>query len=115
MAEWHNEPPGSEITPEGIYLRRRTLLRNAGLVALTATGVGTGLLALAGRSPRADAPPKRAGKPLALLTGAANAAFSTDEPRTSYADITHYNNFYELGLGKEEPARNASSLVTSPW
>ncbi|NIP94900.1 MAG: hypothetical protein GWO24_16230, partial [Akkermansiaceae bacterium] len=37
-----------------------------------------------------------------------------DEP-TPYEDITSYNNFYEFGMGKEDPARNAHRLGTDPW
>jgi len=38
-----------------------------------------------------------------------------DEVLTSHADVTGYNNFYEFGTGKEDPARNAHALVTRPW
>ena len=45
----------------------------------------------------------------------AKSAFSTDEPQTPKADVTSYNNFYEFGTGKEDPASYAGSLTTSPW
>jgi methionine sulfoxide reductase catalytic subunit len=47
---------------------------------------------------------------------AAGPAFAQDdlEP-TSFADITSYNNFYEFGMGKEDPARHAGAMVTAPW
>ncbi len=41
--------------------------------------------------------------------------FSTTEKPTSFKDITTYNNFYEFGTGKEQPAQLAHTLVTSPW
>jgi len=41
--------------------------------------------------------------------------YSTDEKLTDYDDITSYCNFYEFGTGKSDPAKNAHTLVTSPW
>jgi sulfoxide reductase catalytic subunit YedY len=46
---------------------------------------------------------------------ARKSPFSTTEEVTSYNDATHYNNFYEFGVGKEDPARNATHFRTSPW
>jgi sulfoxide reductase catalytic subunit YedY len=91
----------SEISEPGLVLRRRELLRAAG-VALAA-----GALPASARA--APAPP---GEPLA---GVRPGPFSTDEARTSFDDVTRYNNFYELGLDKEDPARNAARLRTRPW
>ncbi|MCF6189150.1 MAG: protein-methionine-sulfoxide reductase catalytic subunit MsrP [Cocleimonas sp.] len=41
--------------------------------------------------------------------------YSTDEKLTDYKDITSYCNFYEFGTGKSDPAKNAHTLITSPW
>src|SRR5882672_5902900 len=41
--------------------------------------------------------------------------YSTSEPQTSYLDATTYNNFYEFGTGKGDPARNAHTLRPRPW
>ena len=49
------------------------------------------------------------------LTGVSKTAWGADEKVTSYENITHYNNYYEFGTGKDEPAKNAYKLVTSPW
>ncbi|MFL4469046.1 protein-methionine-sulfoxide reductase catalytic subunit MsrP [Tateyamaria armeniaca] len=51
------------------------------------------------------------------LIGAAGAARSQEEALTpnSWEDITEYNNFYEFGTGKSDPARNAHTLTTEPW
>lgn len=109
-----NEPASSEITPEALYLRRRDFFRSAGLFAATAMGVGAGLLKLTGTRPRSDSDKRAtASTPLAIVN--ANNAFSTNEPRTPFEDVSTYNNFYELGLGKSDPAENADSLVTRPW
>jgi sulfoxide reductase catalytic subunit YedY len=50
---------------------------------------------------------------LPFLTG--GSPFSTDEPATSYGDTTTYNNFYEFGTGKGDPARNGHTLRPRPW
>jgi methionine sulfoxide reductase catalytic subunit len=89
----------SEITPRDVYVRRREFLAGAaslGLIAgLSAAGSG-----------RAHAAP---------LQAAPSPLSTTDEPKTSLADITSYNNFYEFGTDKGDPARNAGKLTTKPW
>jgi sulfoxide reductase catalytic subunit YedY len=89
----------SEITPERVWLERRRLLAGA-----------AGLAAAAWAGGAANAAPT--GTPLAVRR---NAAMSTDEPPNSWEDITTYNNFYEFGTGKEDPARNAVGFRTRPW
>lgn len=55
-----------------------------------------------------------AGLGLAGMTGAAQAQEDALEP-SAWDDITGYNNFYEFGTGKEDPARNAHMMTTEPW
>ena len=93
----------SAITDERDYLRRRDFLKAASAAALAAATA-----AAPGRPLRAAA----AQEPLAPL---APSPFSTDERRNSFRDITSYNNFYEFGTEKEDPARHAGQLRTSPW
>jgi sulfoxide reductase catalytic subunit YedY len=99
----------SEITPKSVYLARRQLLRGAAALVTGAT-VLAGCSQEAGRSGAraADTPPRR------KLTYA-KGPFSTDEKLTSLEAITTYNNFYEFGVDKEDPARHAGSLRTRPW
>ena len=85
------QPLASSITPQGTYLQRRALL--GGAAAAAAFGS------------RAKAAPLAA-KPSPLSTG---------ERQTSLQDVTHYNNFYEFGTGKEDPAANAGSFQPRPW
>ncbi|RKH41303.1 protein-methionine-sulfoxide reductase catalytic subunit MsrP [Corallococcus llansteffanensis] len=109
------EPPGSEVTPEKLYLRRRELIKNAGLFAGTAAVVGGGLYLLGMKRTRPmDGFVPDAGA-VAQPVAPAQGAFDTSEPRTSYEDITTYNNFYEFGLDKNDPARRAHTLKTRPW
>jgi methionine sulfoxide reductase catalytic subunit len=102
----HNHPLPSDITPQGIYLARRQLLQAAG-----ATGAIAAMAALPawaqGNSPSKGAP----------LPGAKSAAAGalTTEKATPYKDITTYNNFYEFGTDKADPARAAGTLKTRPW
>jgi len=109
------EPPSWEITPESLYLRRREFIKNAVLTAGTALAFGSGLVYLVGQRPPPD-PPAEA--PLASTESAVNTGpspYDTTEDVTPYASITTYNNFYEFGLDKDEPARNAHTLQTRPW
>ncbi|AHE97777.1 protein-methionine-sulfoxide reductase catalytic subunit MsrP [Thioalkalivibrio paradoxus] len=90
-----SEPQPSEITPREVYRRRRDFLRGG-------LALGAGLLL----------PAAGQGNPALEYT---SGAFSTDENLTPYEDITTYNNFFELGTGKSDPARNAHRLKTEPW
>jgi sulfoxide reductase catalytic subunit YedY len=89
-----------EITDEALFLRRRELLM------VGAAAAGSALLPLRA----AHAAPE-----LRALEARRNAALSTDEEPTDAGDATSYNNFYEFGTDKEDPARNAGSLKTEPW
>ena len=102
-------PVSSEITPEAVYRKRRELMR------LMAAGVaGTALASWAGRQALAQVP--KPGK-LAALAGSKSAVAGamTMEKVTDYKDVSSYNNFYEFGTDKADPAKNAHTLKTSPW
>jgi len=104
-----NHPNASEITPRRAYDSRRDVLK------LLATGAaGATMAAWAGREARAQA--TRPGK-LAALPAARSALAGgvTMEKLTPYADLTSYNNFYEFGTDKGDPAQNAHTLKTRPW
>ena len=90
--------PGSEITPEGLYLdRRRFLMGTAAAVALAATGLPLGAADPEGLGPLARSP------------------LSTTERPNRWEEVTGYNNFYEFGTDKSDPAREAWRLKTRPW
>src|SRR5260370_12857890 len=80
----------SEITPKHLYINRRSFLAGAVLAAGNA----------------------RAGVKLETI---GKSPFSTTEKITPYNDVTHYNNYYVVGTGKDEPASLAQRLKTSPW
>jgi sulfoxide reductase catalytic subunit YedY len=89
----------SEITDESLYLRRREFIGIAGGVALAAAGPFSRPVTAA-QTPLANVTPK---------------VVSTDEKLNAFEEITGYNNFYEFGTGKNDPARYAGRMKTSPW
>jgi sulfoxide reductase catalytic subunit YedY len=95
------QPLPSEITPRGVYERRRSIIKAA--IAGAALGPAHALLA----SPGALAATQK----LAART----SPLSTMEKPTSYKDVTTYNNFYEFGTDKDDPARYAHTLKPRPW
>jgi sulfoxide reductase catalytic subunit YedY len=99
VARWRSDIPESEVTPERLWLRRRDFLK------LGAAGAVGALLpareALAGP-----------GEPLPV---AKRSDLAPGEPPTRLESVTTYNNFYEFGTDKSDPARSASSLRTRPW
>ncbi|WP_427914744.1 protein-methionine-sulfoxide reductase catalytic subunit MsrP [Ramlibacter sp. MMS24-I3-19] len=102
-------PIASEITPQAVYRQRREMLR-----LLAAGAAGATLASWAGRQALADV--QRPGK-LAALAGAKSGVPGavTVEKVTAYKDATSYNNYYEFGTDKSDPAQNAHTLKTSPW
>jgi sulfoxide reductase catalytic subunit YedY len=85
--------PENDVTDPEVYLRRRDFLRGTAAAAVTlATGVA---------SRAAEAP--------------AGGPFDATDPPTPFEDASRYNNFYEFGTDKRDPARNSGSLRTRPW
>ena len=92
----------SEITPEAVFLNRRTLV--AALLGAGATA------ALPRMAAAADGPPA----PNLVFSRNARYSVAGDSPNT-WAEITGYNNYYEFGTDKADPARNAGTLRPKPW
>ena len=97
----------SEITDEAVYLRRREFLRSSAL------GAGAALLATAGLQRQVAAATQP--EDLTPLGPLEPSRFSTDETHTPFEAAVSYNNFYEFGTDKEDPARYAHNLETEPW
>ena len=93
-----------EITSKELYLNRRQFM---------ATAIGAGAT-LAGLDMLAAPRPAHALEKIPNLKKGP-AAFNTTEKLNSLKDITNYNNFYELGVEKTDPAENAKYLTTRPW
>ncbi len=92
----------SEILDQKIYLTRREFILNAA-GATAAAALIPALLASHGAYAGAK------------LAGLRKGPFGTSEELTPYEDVTHYNNFYEFGTEKEQPAIMAKNFRTKPW
>ncbi len=92
-------PRSSEITSESVYLRRREFFRAAALA-----GAGLAFPSLA------DASTWRSN-----IARATKTAWGQSESLTPYEDVTRYNNFYEFGADKSDPARYAHEMRVDPW
>jgi methionine sulfoxide reductase catalytic subunit len=95
-----------DITPKSAYFDRRRFLQGMGIAGLAAAA-GRGLMDLVSPSITAQATTK--------LTGLVKSPYNTGEKQTPYDDVTHYNNFYEFGTDKGDPAKNSQKFRTSPW
>jgi sulfoxide reductase catalytic subunit YedY len=97
-----------EITPREIFEQRRTLIRAA------AAGVfGAALSPWFARNALAETASPNPGS--VKLPAKANAQFALMDKPTPYKDVTTYNNFYEFGTDKADPARHSGTLITRPW
>jgi sulfoxide reductase catalytic subunit YedY len=92
-------------------------MRNAALAGLTASAVGGALVALTSGVRKAQSGAQKTLPARQLPSARAPTAqrFSSREPLTSFEDVTTYNNFYEFGFDKNEPAERAAAFVTRPW
>jgi len=93
----NNEPLPSEITPQAIALSRRHFLQSLAAGSLAASGL-------------VEAAAQKQG-----LQARPNPAFVALDKPTAFADATSYNNYYEFGLDKADPASKAGSLRLRPW
>ncbi|MDB5798025.1 MAG: hypothetical protein JWP36_1927 [Paucimonas sp.] len=96
-------PFPSEITPREVFEARRSFIKQMALGSIA----GAGLLEMVNREAFAQAGQKLAATP--------NKSYVLMDKQTAYKDATTYNNYYEFGTDKEEPAGLASTLKTRPW
>jgi sulfoxide reductase catalytic subunit YedY len=96
--------PFSAVTPEPVYRSRREFMC---LGAAAAAGVAAAPALGCGGSSAAEAQ--------GTLAAARNAQFSAPDRVNTYEHITSYNNFYEFGVEKDDPARNAHRMRVAPW
>jgi sulfoxide reductase catalytic subunit YedY len=98
-------PFASEITPRAIFESRRSFIRQLAVGSIA----GSALLDMVEREAFAQS------SGATKLAAKANSSYAVPDKATAYKDATTYNNFYEFGTDKSEPARNAASLQTHPW
>ena len=91
--------PSAEITPRSLYLNRRELLASIGGIAAAMW------------TPVAEQRVAAAGTPLPI----AKRMSTTDDPQSSFQTVTTFNNFYEFGTDKADPARNSGRFRPRPW
>lgn len=103
-----HDPKPSEITPESVYRSRRQFLQQMGLagIALASSACGNATEVGSGSAESSN------GGELKLST---THDMAGGERQTPEKVVTSYNNFYEFGTSKDEPAQNAQSLQISPW
>jgi len=95
----------ADVTPKNLYFKRRNFLRGLS-IAGAATLVGERFASILSYPGSIQANSKLA---------AIKSKYTVDEKVTSENDVTHYNNFYEFGTDKGDPAKNAQNFPTSPW
>jgi sulfoxide reductase catalytic subunit YedY len=98
-------PYPSEITPREVFESRRDFIRKLAVGSIA----GAGLLEMASREVFAQSPG------LAKLAAKANPNYIPLDKQTPFKDASTYNNFYEFGTDKSDPAQNAGTLRTRPW
>jgi sulfoxide reductase catalytic subunit YedY len=97
-----------DVTPQVLFLRRREFLRASAALSLAAAGCLRGEEGEA--SPKPSAP-----EPLADVKPAPPGPLRAEEEATPFESASTYNNLYEFGTDKEDPAATAGSLRTKPW
>lgn len=98
-----------EITDKNLYLSRRMFLRGAVLAGST---VATGLVY---RQFTSHGEGAQTGDKIADVQTSPSTAAPLNEAKTSFEDITHYNNFYEFSTDKQAVAQKAKNYITRPW
>src|SRR5580704_18624036 len=96
----------ADVTPKELYFNRRKFLQTMGFA---------GAVAFAGKNLLELASPSRGVFAAATFSNLLKSPFSTTEKLTTLDDVTHYNNFYEFGVDKSAPAKNAQKFRTAPW
>jgi len=104
-----DHPVPSEITPRTLFESRRILLQQ-----MAAGAAGLTLAGWAARDARAQMKGPGVLPVLSAVPSTVAGAQTMDKP-TAYNDATTYNNFYEFGTDKSDPARHAHTLKTQPW
>ncbi len=110
---------GSEITSESIYQARRKFMQKTALLSLAGAGTalfGNPAFSQTTSSGYDDIPqPKAPDWLVNQVNRYKSGQYKAADALTPYKDVVTYNNFYEFGTDKRDPARNAGEFVTDPW
>ncbi|HTF45363.1 MAG TPA: molybdopterin-dependent oxidoreductase, partial [Terriglobales bacterium] len=96
----------ADVTPRSVYVDRRKFLKTMGVASA---------LAVAGPKVWELASPSNLVFAATKFATLAKSQYSTNEKQNTFQDVTHYNNFYEFGTDKTDPAKNAVNFRTTPW
>ena len=96
----------ADVTPKEVYLNRRKFLQAMGIA---------GVAAVAGQRLAELARPSRSALAGTKIGDLVKSPFSTTEKQNAFEEVTHYNNFYEFGTDKTDPAKNSQNFNTSNW
>lgn len=120
MKKFKNDLTENDVTSESAFMQRRKLIKafSAGII-----GAGLPVASHAGffdtvfgrNKETTDTQVEQNEKQIETLNYVKNTQWDTDETKTSEYSVTHYNNFYEFGLGKDDPAKSAQNFITNPW
>ena len=99
--------PERVVTPKADFLNRRQIMASAGALGLA------GLAACSAEESAAQIP--RSGQPVSGSLEARTTRYQVDDDLTPYEAVTGYNNFYEFGTDKSDPAAYAGAMTTNPW
>jgi len=106
----------SEITPKEVFEDRRRFIKQASLGLLATSALAhSNLLLATTNTTHQTTPTGYPAKSAATLPSITKTAYGKEEKLTSYEDVTTYNNFYEFGTSKSEPAVNAKLFKPHPW
>ncbi len=94
-----------EVTSRTVFEERRRIIKQLSLGAIG----GASMIEMLSREAWAQPSTNQ------RLPAKLNSAYAVDEKQTAYQDATHYNNFYEFGTGKGDPARHAGAMPVRPW
>ena len=109
-----SDVPSSEITPEDVYVNRRRFIRDASAgaaaLAFAPSVLGATVLGTSESGRRHESALRQQ-----IPARFQNMKSELDEDLNPYSDVTTYNNYYEFGTSKEDPARNSSDFQPKPW
>lgn len=115
LIKTHTDIPASEITPEAVYRSRRAFMRGAVGVAALGLGAMAAPQLLAAPQHRVEGEARGPDWLRDQIAAAQADTQSSGETLTPFKHVTHYNNFYEFGQDKTDPAAHAGKMVTDPW
>ncbi|MDF1764339.1 MAG: mononuclear molybdenum enzyme YedY, partial [Oleibacter sp.] len=102
----------SEITPKEVYLNRRHFMQGSLAAAVGLSSMTANALVLPDADAELPSGPDWLEK---KVISASESSYGANDKPAPYSAATKYNNFYEFGTNKTDPARNASTLTTDPW